>query len=65
MKLIRIFTLMAVLVISSCGLFKSAEDLFSNAEQKRNMGEAKGHLNYFKSSLINIRNMRLHRMPNI
>ena len=44
MKLIRILTLMAVLVISSCGLFKSAEDLFSNAEQKRNMGEAKAAL---------------------
>jgi TolA-binding protein len=35
---------MAVLVISSCGLFKSAEDLFSKAEQKRNMGEAKAAL---------------------
>ena len=35
---------MAVLVISSCSLFKSAEDLFSDAEQKRNMGEAKGAL---------------------
>ena len=44
MKLIRILTLMAVLVISCCGLFKSAEDLFSNADQKRNMGEAKAAL---------------------
>ncbi len=42
-KKILILTIL-IIIISSCGLFKSAEDLFSEAEQKRNMGEAKAAL---------------------
>ena len=44
MKSKKILTLTILIIISSCGLFKSAEDLFSEAEQKRNMGEAKAAL---------------------
>jgi TolA-binding protein len=45
MKSKKILTLtILIIIISSCGLFKSAEDLFSEAEQKRNMGEAKAAL---------------------
>ncbi|MBC8345387.1 MAG: tetratricopeptide repeat protein [Candidatus Marinimicrobia bacterium] len=44
MKSKKILILTAMLVVSSCGLFKSAEDLFSEAEKKRNMGEAKAAL---------------------
>lgn len=44
MKSKKILTLTIFIIISGCGLFKSAEDLFSEAEQKRNMGEAKAAL---------------------
>tara|TARA_B100000959_G_scaffold79371_2_gene84541 strand:+ start:4803 stop:5288 length:486 start_codon:yes stop_codon:yes gene_type:complete len=44
MKSKKILTLTILIIISGCGLFKSAEDLFSEAEQKRNMGEAKAAL---------------------
>ncbi len=45
MKSKKILTLtILIIIISSCGLFKSAEDLFSEAEQKRNMGKAKAAL---------------------
>ncbi len=44
MKSKKILILTILIIISGCGLFKSAEDLFSEAEQKRNMGEAKAAL---------------------
>jgi TolA-binding protein len=44
MKSKKILTLTILIIISGCGLFKSAEDLFSEAEQKRNMGKAKAAL---------------------
>ena len=44
MKSKKILTLTILIIISGCGLFKSAEGLFSEAEQKRNMGEAKAAL---------------------
>jgi TolA-binding protein len=44
MKSKKILTLTILIIISGCGLFKSAEDLFSEAEQNRNMGEAKAAL---------------------
>ncbi|MGY8787686.1 MAG: tetratricopeptide repeat protein [Fidelibacterota bacterium] len=48
MKSKKIFILFITFSISSCGLFKSAEDLFSEAEIKRNSGESKVALSLLK-----------------
>ena len=44
MKTKHIVILFMAFAISSCGLFKTADDLFSEAEIKRNSGEAKAAL---------------------
>ena len=44
MKTRQLLPIISILFISSCGFFKSADDLLSEAERKRNNGESKAAL---------------------
>ena len=41
MKIKQLITILIVIIITGCDIFKSAEDLYSEAEAKRNIGDSK------------------------
>ena len=41
MNIKQLITIFIVILLTSCGIFKSAEDLYSDAEAKRNTGNSK------------------------
>ena len=41
MKIKQLITILIVILITGCDIFKSAEDLYSEAEAKRNIGDSK------------------------
>ena len=56
MKIKQLITIFIVILITGCGIFKSAEDLYSEAEAKRNIGDS-------KEALVNLKKIT-NKFPN-
>ena len=56
MKIKQLITILIVILITGCDIFKSAEDLYTEAEAKRNIG-------YSKEALVNLKKIT-NKFPN-
>ena len=56
MKIKQLITILIVILITGCDIFKSAEDLYSKAEAKRNIGDS-------KEALVNLKKIT-NKFPN-
>tara|TARA_Y100000739_G_scaffold208526_1_gene197777 strand:- start:5 stop:490 length:486 start_codon:yes stop_codon:yes gene_type:complete len=56
MKIKQLITILIVILITGCDIFKSAEDLYSEAEAKRNTGDS-------KEALVNLKKIT-NKFPN-